>query len=199
MLRSLVKNLIRPREAARGYTSAADRPLRLHIGGQVPDPDWKIVDAVAAPHVDYVRSCADLSVFGNSSVTEIYASHVLEHLGYQAELSSALREFYRVLEPGGVLRISVPDLATLCSLFVDPALDDAERFHVMRMMFGGQLDSFDFHRVGLTQEFLARYVANAGFEDIQRVANFALFDDTSALVFRGRPVSLNVVARKPRA
>src|SRR5205085_1592958 len=165
--------LVGQRSPARANVSAASAsPLRLHIGGHVRHPDWKIVDTVPAPHVDYVRSCTDLSIFSASSVTEIYASHVLEHLGYQSELASALREFYRVLEPAGVLRISVPDLTTLCSLFIDPALDDAERFHVMRMMFGGQVDSFDFHRVGFSEAFLARYLANAGFAEMQRVASF---------------------------
>jgi len=197
MLRSLVKNLMRTREAAREPRDAPDRPLRLHIGGHVRHPDWKIVDPVAAPHVDYVRSCTDLSVFAASSVSEIYASHVLEHLGYQKELGEALREFHRVLEPGGLLRTSVPDLTTLCSLFVDPTLEETERFHVMRMMFGGQLDSYDFHRVGLTHAFLERYLVKTGFADVQRVERFGLFDDTSALVFRERPVSLNLMARKP--
>lgn len=174
-------------------------PLRLHIGGKTPDPGWKIVDTLPGPHVDYVSSCTDLSVFANESVSEIYASHVLEHLGYQAELMCALREFHRVLEPGAPLRVSVPDLQTLCSLFVDEGLNTAERFHVMRMMFGGQLDAVDYHKVGLDQEFLAGYLASTGFIDIKRVPTFGLFEDTSTLVFRDRAISLNLAARKPQS
>ena len=149
------------------------------------------------PHVDYVGHCTDLSRFADGSVAEIYASHVIEHLGYQSELGVALREFYRVLAPSGFLRTSVPDLSTLCSLFLDPDLAPEERLHVMRMMYGGQIDDADFHYVGLYEELLTSYLRAAGFAEIRRVDGFDLFDDASSLVFRGRPISLNMQARKP--
>ena len=191
MLLSMIKSLVR----ARRKNDAA--PLRLHIGGHITHADWKILDVQPGPHVDYVGHCGDLSAFGDDCVFEIYASHVLEHLGYVKDLPKALREFHRALAPGGTLRISVPDLAVLCELFTDPALQSAERFHVMRMMFGGQIDRADFHCVGLSEEFLRDYLHSAGFVDIVRTVNFGLFDDTSSLVFRDRAISLNVTARKP--
>ena len=51
-------------------------------------------------------------------MTEIYASHVLEYMGFKHEMPAALTEFHRVLLPGGGLRIGVPDLAVLCALYV---------------------------------------------------------------------------------
>lgn len=195
MLLRLVKNLLGQR-LPKAVRASTDVPLRLHIGGKNRHPGWQIVDTVPGQHVDYVRSCTDLSIFADDSVMEIYASHVLEHLGYQSELARTLGEFHRVLKPGGTLRASVPDLSTLCALFVDPALQFAERFHVMRMMFGGQLDPFDFHKVGLSEEFLAGYLTNAGFTEVERVDAFGLFEDASSLVFKGRPISLNIAARK---
>jgi predicted SAM-dependent methyltransferase len=195
MLLTLVKNLLghRPPTAAR---ASPDMPLRLHIGGKNRHPGWQIVDTVPGQHVDHVCSCTDLSIFTDESVAEIYVSHVLEHLGYQSELARTLDEFHRVLQPDGTLRASVPDLATLCALFVDPALQSAERFHVMRMMFGGQLEPFDFHKVGLSEEFLAGYLTSAGFTEVERVEAFGLFEDSSSIVFKGRPISLNLAARK---
>ena len=47
--------------------------------------------------------------FTDGSVSIIYASHLLEHL-YLSEAESLLRDCFRVLEPGGVLRLVVPDL-----------------------------------------------------------------------------------------
>src|SRR5688572_28270708 len=124
MLGSLVKHLLRPRHGvAARPVPAATSPLRLHIGGQEPHPEWKIVNVMPGEHTDFVRSCTDLSPFASESVAEIYASHVVEHLGYKRDLHTALLEFHRVLVPGGVLRVSVPDLTTLCALFLDPALD----------------------------------------------------------------------------
>ena len=173
-------------------------PLRLHIGGKEPHPDWKIVNIMPGEHTDYVRSCTDLSPFASGSVAEIYASHVLEHLGYQRELLTALKEFHRVLVPGGTLRASVPDLTTLCDVFTDPALDVKERMLVMRFMYGGQMDDADFHYVGLYEEFMTSLLGQAGFDEVSRVKAFGLFADASAVVLRGRPISLNMIARKAR-
>jgi predicted SAM-dependent methyltransferase len=194
MLGALLRNLARPKK-----TAIAHPNLRLHIGGKARHPGWHVLDVIPGEHVDFVAPCTDLSSFADSSVVEIYASHVLEHLGYQTEISRALSEFHRALIPGGLLRLSVPDLTTLCTLFLDPELGAQDRFRVMRMMFGGQIDSADFHRVGLNEEFLADYLDSAGFADISRVKDLGAFDDASRLVFKGLAISLNVTARKPSA
>ncbi|HWA39923.1 MAG TPA: tetratricopeptide repeat protein [Burkholderiales bacterium] len=170
--------------------------LRLHVGGKEVRPGWKILNAQAGPGVDYVGDCADLGRFADGSVEEIYASHVLEHLGYQSALPRALKEFHRVLRPGGVARISVPDFERLARLFLDPASTLDDRYVCMRMVFGGQVDEFDYHRVGLSEEFLTQYLLQAGFSRVERVEQFGLFTDASRLGLRGQPISLNVVAHK---
>jgi predicted SAM-dependent methyltransferase len=47
--------------------------------------------------------------FPDGSAAAIYASHVLEHL-YFEEGRQLIRESFRVLSGGGLLRIVVPDL-----------------------------------------------------------------------------------------
>jgi predicted SAM-dependent methyltransferase len=47
--------------------------------------------------------------FGTETFDAVYASHLLEHL-YLEEARRLLSECYRVLKPGGVLRMVVPDL-----------------------------------------------------------------------------------------
>jgi len=171
--------------------------LRLNIGGIEVHEGWKILNIQPGPGVDYVGTCATLSQFSENSVDEIYAAHVLEHLGYQQELAGALREMHRVLIPGGLLRLSVPDMDILCRIYVNPSLQAEERFHVMRMMFGGQINEHDFHKVGLNWELLSQYLNEAGFREIGRVSEFGLFPgDCSSLRFANQLVSLNVVARK---
>ena len=54
-----------------------------------------------------------------------------------------------------------------------------------------------FHSVGLNEEFLVDFLENSGFSNIQKVDQFGFFEDTSTMLFRGVPISLNVVAEKP--
>jgi SAM-dependent methyltransferase len=50
--------------------------------------------------------------FPNDSADVVYASHVLEHL-YREEGQQLARESFRVLHPGGIIRIVVPDINTI--------------------------------------------------------------------------------------
>jgi predicted SAM-dependent methyltransferase len=172
--------------------------LRLHIGGGAAarTEGWKILDIQPGPAVDYIGDCTDLGQFESDSVDEIYASHVLEHLGYVEELPHALSEFHRVLKKGGTAKISVPDFEVLCRMFVQAGgvLDD--RILVMRMVFGGQTDPFDFHYVGLSFDILADLLGRAGFARLQKVDEFRLFTDTSSHRYNGQLISLNVIAHK---
>jgi predicted SAM-dependent methyltransferase len=170
--------------------------LKLHIGGWEVRKDWVILDVNPRPGVDYVGDCRDLSFLPDASCSEVYASHVFEHLGYNGELQATLKSIHRILKTGGRLRASVPDLETLCRLFLLPSLGPAQRFHVMRMMFGGRVDAHDVHYSGLNLEFLGGFLVEAGFRDIRRVPEFGLFNDTSSQRFGGVAISLNVEAWK---
>jgi len=179
-----------------GVAAGAEAPLRLHIGGMEKRQGWKILNVQAGPDVDFVGDCTDLGRFADGSVQEIYASHVLEHLSYQDRLPRALGELYRVLRPGGAAMISVPDLEVLCRLFLDPRAKVRDRFEIMRMAFGGQMDPHDFHFVGLSYDLLYNFLFGAGFRRIEQVKAFGLFRDSSTIEYMGEPISLNVVAHK---
>lgn len=177
----------------------AELVRRLHVGGHEPKAGWEILNANPAPYVDHVCNAIDLSKFGDNTFQQIYASHVVEHFDYKDEMTKALVEWYRVLSPGGEVFVSVPDLDTLCHLFLDKAqLSGDERFFVMRMMFGGHVDKYDYHVVGLNQDFLGSFLHHSGFVNIRRVQNFGIFQDTSSMVFKGVPISLNMMAEKPQ-
>ena len=95
--------------------------------------------------------------------------------------------------------ISVPDLDVLSRLFLGKdRLSFEERFFVMRMMFGGHLDKYDYHVVGLNEDFLTEFLKVAGFVNVRKVEEFGLFTDTSTFTFVGVPISLNMIAEKPR-
>ena len=170
--------------------------MNIHIGGTEPRDGWQIIDATDRPEVDVVGNCVDLSHWSDGSVDRIYASHVFEHLGYQHELPTALAECHRVLKETGILQVSVPDLDQLAKLLLSPILEPDHRFHVMRVLMGGQTDEHDFHRVAFTDEILGHFLVSAGFRAVERVSEFRLFDDCSTLTMFGVPISLNMVCRK---
>jgi predicted O-linked N-acetylglucosamine transferase (SPINDLY family)/predicted SAM-dependent methyltransferase len=171
---------------------------RLHIGGKEKAEGWEILNANPAPYVDHACNANDLSRFKDNTFGEIYASHVVEHFDYNGELQNTLKEWQRVLAPGGKLYVSVPDIDILARLMLDKdKLEPNDRYAVMRMIFGGHVDKYDYHYVGLNEEFLAFFMATAGFVKIRRVPQFGIFNDTSNLVFKGTPISLNVIAEKP--
>jgi predicted SAM-dependent methyltransferase len=69
---------------------------------------------------DVVASMTDMGDIGDYNV--IFCSHALEHL-YPHEVPAALSEFRRVLKPGGVAIIIVPDLED-----VKPTMDRLENY-----------------------------------------------------------------------
>lgn len=174
----------------------AAQPLRLHIGGEQVKEGWKILNIQPKPGVDFIGDCTDLSQFPDRSVDEIYASHVYEHLDYASQFPRALGEAHRVLKPGGLFRAGVPDLEALARLVIDPVLPLKDRWDVQRMIFGGQIDAHDYHKIGLTFDFFRGMLEFHGFKNIRRVEEFGLFDDITARRFYGRRISLNVVANK---
>jgi len=169
--------------------------LRLHIGGRERKDGWKILDAESRQEVDFVGDIRDLSAFRDESCAEVYASHVLEHVPPQ-DILPVLNGIHRILVPGGSLYLSVPDLDTLVWLFSSPILNKAEKFHVMRMMFGGQIDEHDLHRIGLNFDFLTDYLSDVGFSSLEHVETFGLFEDTSEMVVAGHRISLNLIVIK---
>ncbi len=189
MLRSVLKSLQRTKEPA------GER--RLHIGGVERAEGWEVLNALPGPCVDYVGNAADLGRFPDATFAALYGSHVLEHLDYAGEMQAGLREWHRVLAPGGRLYVSVPDLAVLAKLFVGDGLTMEQRFMVVRMILGGHIDAYDYHKTAFDFVLLAAFLRDAGFVEIERVADFGLFDDTSRVIYAGVPISLNVIARKP--
>lgn len=166
---------------------------RLNIGGKHVHPDYQIVNVQKLDGVDHVADCRSLP-FENDSVDEIYASHVLEHLGYQMDARNALAEWHRVLVPGGLVRIAVPDLVAACTWYL--MCSGKDRKYMMRVMYGGQLDEFDFHYAGYDFDLLKEFMTEAGFKDIRQVQSFGVFDDCSEITINGTNISLNVEGTK---
>jgi predicted SAM-dependent methyltransferase len=173
-----------------------ERGAGLHLGGMQRRAGWQVLNIQPGEHVDHIGDTRDLSRFADGSFDMVYASHTFEHLGYRGDLQKAIGEVARVLRPGGRFFVSVPDMMMLAHAFAQPEMTDDDRFMIMRMMFGGQRDAYDFHYVGLWDGLLATLLTQAGFREIYRVERFGFFKDDSYTSVNNVFISLNVVAVK---
>lgn len=82
----------------------------VNVGcGQTFHSEWLNFDVVpTAPGVKRWDLRRGLP-FAEGEVDAVYSSHVLEHLNYE-EAKRFIRDSWRILKPGGILRIVVPDL-----------------------------------------------------------------------------------------
>lgn len=183
------------RAAALDACAAPSEFMRLNIGGSETRDGWKIVDAQARPGADFVADLRNLDQFSSGSCQEIYASHVLQHLN-QREVIPALRGLHRLLVPGGRLYLAVPDMGKIARLLCMSETGSAESFELMRVLFGGQTDPGDFNYIGFCVSFMGDYLAAAGFQDVERVDSFGLFEDASEARFASERISLNLLVRK---
>ena len=115
---------------------------------------------------------------------------------HKKKIKETLQGIYRVLKIGGKFYVSVPDMDLLCRIFIDPKAPPKVKMQVMRIIFGGQIDEFDFHYFGWNIQFMNDFLISSGFKNLERVKSFSLFNDTSEYAPFGPPISLNIIAFK---
>lgn len=94
----------------------------------------------------------------------IFSSHFLEHL-FRKDADYLLRECYRVLKPGGVLRISIPDLEYALSLY---SSGQKEKM-LQNYFFVEDGDSYySRHKYMYDYEMLESQLKNMGFSGVTR-------------------------------
>lgn len=125
--------------------------------------------------------------FEDSSISVVYASHLLEHL-YLEEAKKLLRECYRVLGQGGVLRMMVPDLGEIVLEYTNNSTKEKGMLRadvlVQNLHFsdpnppsGGFIyklyshyKDFHTHKWMYDEESLINYFNEAGFKDVKRMS-----------------------------
>lgn len=117
--------------------------------------------------------------YPDDSVEAIYSSHALEHVG-KFEVMPTLMEWKRVLAPGGVVEIIVPDLEWCIMTWLKYQSND----WYLDIIFGNQAHAGEFHKTGFTPKMLEFYLREAGFVDL----NFMLIESHSqrSIDFTGR-------------
>ena len=144
--------------------------VRLDIGsGGKPKEGFISVDARSLPGVTVVVNAWDLIAFPNEGVEEIYSRHMLEHLTL-AEARRTLREWARVLKPGGVAEIIVPNREYHLRQLTEMPRGEKSPFgnwtnfqHGMAGLYGWQNNTHDVHKWAWVAAELLWELTDAGF------------------------------------
>lgn len=105
---------------------------KLHIGsGENVIKGWLNTDLT--PYVGTEVIFLDAThkfPFGDNTFDYIFSEHMIEHVPYEKGIF-VFRECYRVLKPGGIIRIATPNLHFLIDLFKQEK-SDAQKWYIQR-------------------------------------------------------------------
>jgi predicted SAM-dependent methyltransferase len=135
-------------------------PLKLHLGcGNRHLEGYINIDLRKTISTDLVCNIRKLP-YPNNTVELIETYHVIEHLS-RHDLSKALKEWFGVISPGGMLIVECPDF--------DKAVKEYIGGNEKRInnIFGLQRFLGDTHMFGYNFKRLKKLLEEAGFRDIQ--------------------------------
>jgi SAM-dependent methyltransferase len=198
------------------------RELKLHIGcGKGLLEGWVNIDIHPAPLSMNILWGLP---FANGSVRYVFVSHLLEHLFFPRDVTPFLQEIRRVLAPGGIVRIVVPDVEQCIEAYGNNDRrffgsrretwpwwpENPTRLEDFLAYAGAGAEPaylFESHKYGYDFETLSKVLLDAGFGNVERSGYMASahdalrVDDVSAVAsarYGDRHYSLFVEAEHPR-
>lgn len=144
--------------------------LNLHLGcGEKYIPGFVHVDLGEYPHIDHQSDIRDLSFLENNQADLIYCCHALEYFD-RLEVREVLSEWRRVLKPGGVLRVCVPDFEAITRVY--QTYGDLDHPGILGPLYGrwqndNNNDAF-YHKTTYDLKSLTKVLEAGGFQSVVR-------------------------------
>jgi predicted SAM-dependent methyltransferase len=172
----LARGHLARRLAVRRHVRATDEP-KLHLGaGGTTLEGWLNTDLIAG---DAYLDLGHRLPFPAGSFAYAFGEHVLEHLS-ESQGQRLLESLFRVLRPGGVVRMTTPDLRKIIALYEDsnPVIPRTDYAEFLARLTGREqarpaqllntyLRAWG-HRFVYDEEELTAKLAQAGFIDVRR-------------------------------
>lgn len=168
-------NLWRNGKIKRYFKTANESKLQIGFGNNSL-PGWLNtgISYMESKHGAYMDAGQPFP-FPDASFNYVYSEHLFEHLTYQ-QAQNMLKESYRVLKPGGVIRIATPDLRFLLGLYQDPEKPLHKEYIAYTAKNGGLPSTAVYvinrfhtawgHQIIYDKETLSQALQQAGFKDI---------------------------------
>lgn len=169
-------NLFRKNRIKKYLKSTESPKLQIGCGGNMLD-GWLNtgISFKEAWHGVYLDAGKSFPL-SDESFDYVYSEHLFEHLTYNQGVNM-LKESYRILKPGGVIRIATPDLKFLLGLYKEPE----KPLHKEYMEFSvrksempaipvyviNQFHTSWGHQIIYDQETLGQLLKDIGFKDIK--------------------------------
>lgn len=159
---------------AQAQREPASEVRRLNWGcGSNPDGGWINSDIKEGPGIDISCDILEGLPLDTASIDYAVSIHTLPELAYP-DLEPALVELRRVLAPGGVLRLGLPDLEKAIRAYVERDVgyflipDDDVRSLGGKMIV--QLTWYGYSRSMYTFDFIEELLYRAGFRRVVQCA-----------------------------
>ena len=146
-------------------------PLKLHLGCGTEYLDDYINCDLYADKVDLRADVAKIDLPDNS-VDEIKAYHIIEHFDFM-QGQDVIKEWYRVLKPGGRIHLETPDLLNTCKHFVNGSEQD--RITLYGHFFAWPWLPGQTHKFLFTESQMGWLLSQTGIKHIQRLAPDSIY------------------------
>ena len=140
-------------------------PRRLNLGcGFDLRQGYLNVDLQPSHNPDLIADVGELGFLPADYYEEILAQDVLEHLP-RTSTCKVLVHWNRLLAPGGILRLRVPNVVAILKRIASPGNQSvAKQEDLIQFLFGTQAYSGDFHFTSFTEVLLRHYLQTAGYD-----------------------------------